>query len=288
MSKGGENEHVQVNKEAKIPHNLRHPRIPTLIPTQPISTAHRTSWPPPPPLHILTATTTATTMLSRTPTLRALRAATLRPLSKPHPQFTRPFSRLQPRAPTPPLARPSLTLTYRALPIHLQTSIPPTLYAPRAPATTPPQTPASTPPASPTWTRFTTAYSYSSIRTFSTTRPRPSIPAAPASASPDAAATDPNAAQRIEEVIEEIQELYGTARDEFEIATEETEKNSTYAEDDRAAAREELDRLLEYYNGVLGGGDRAVAEEVKRRVGGRIRELEQAVLALEEVASHGD
>lgn len=100
--------------------------------------------------------------------------------------------------------------------------------------------------------------------------------------------TSPEAAQSIDEAIEEIQELYGTARDEFEIAAEETEKNTTYAPDDRAAAREELDKLLEFYNGVIEGEDQAVAEEVKRRVGGRIRELEQAVLALEERAMHGD
>jgi len=72
------------------------------------------------------------------------------------------------------------------------------------------------------------------------------------------------------------------------MAIEETEKNTTYAADDRAAAREELDKLLEFYNGVIEGADRAVAEEVKRRVGGRIRELEQAVLRMEEDATHGD
>lgn len=100
--------------------------------------------------------------------------------------------------------------------------------------------------------------------------------------------TSPEAAKRIDEVIEDIQELYGTARDEFEIAAEETEKNTTYAADDRAAAREELDSLLEYYNGIIEGPDKAVAEEVKRRVGQRIRELEQAVIALEESVKHGD
>jgi hypothetical protein len=36
------------------------------------------------------------------------------------------------------------------------------------------------------------------------------------------------------------------------------------------------------------GPDRAVAEEVKRRVGQRIRELEQAVLGMEESVTHGD
>lgn len=131
------------------------------------------------------------------------------------------------------------------------------------------------------WTHYTTPYSLSSIRKFSSSRP---------SFLPDSSApqTSPEAAQKIEEAIEHIQELYGTAKDEFEIAAEETEKNTTYAPDDRAAAREELDNLLEYYTGLLNGPDRAVAEEVKRRVGGRIRELEQAVLAMEEAALHGD
>jgi hypothetical protein len=82
--------------------------------------------------------------------------------------------------------------------------------------------------------------------------------------------------------------LYGTAKDEFEIASEESEKNTTYAPDDRAAAREELDALLGYYKGVVEGDDRGAADEVKRRVGHRIRELENAVLAMEEAAIHGD
>ncbi|KAF2260433.1 hypothetical protein CC78DRAFT_620263 [Lojkania enalia] len=133
------------------------------------------------------------------------------------------------------------------------------------------------------WTRSTTPYSLSSVRTFTraSARRRPNE-------EPISATTDPEAAKMIEEVIEQIQDLYGTARDEFEMASEETEKNTTYAEGDRAAAREELSRLLEYYNGVLEGADRAVSEEVKRRVGQRIRELEQAVIAMEDAASHGD
>jgi predicted RNA-binding protein Jag len=98
----------------------------------------------------------------------------------------------------------------------------------------------------------------------------------------------PELQQAVEEAIEEIQELYGTAKDEFEMAFEESEKNTTYAADDRAAARVELDSLLEYYRGVVEGEDRAVADEVKRRVGQRIRELENAVLAMEEAATHGD
>lgn len=110
----------------------------------------------------------------------------------------------------------------------------------------------------------------------------------PAEATGAASALSADAQKAVEDAIEEITELYGTAKDEFEIASEESEKNTTYAEDDRAAAREELDRLLEYFQGVVQGGDAAVGEEVKRRVGGRIRELEAAVLAMEEAATHHD
>lgn len=91
-----------------------------------------------------------------------------------------------------------------------------------------------------------------------------------------------------DEIIEEITELYGTARDEFEIATEESEKHSVYAADDRAAAREELAKLLKRYNEVVGRdgqegcAGKEVAEEVKRRIGGRLRELERAVEVLNE------
>ncbi|OAL52712.1 hypothetical protein IQ07DRAFT_585831 [Pyrenochaeta sp. DS3sAY3a] len=133
------------------------------------------------------------------------------------------------------------------------------------------------------WTRFSTPYTLSSVRTFSSA-PRIHWPADAAAGS----ALSSEAQKMVEEAIEEITELYGTAKDEFEIASEETEKNTTYAEDDRAAAREELDRLLEFYQGVVEGEDRGVGEEVKRRVGQRIRELEQAVLAMEEEATHHD
>ena len=85
----------------------------------------------------------------------------------------------------------------------------------------------------------------------------------------------------VDEKIEEIQELYATAKDEFEIASEETSKKTVYAADDRAAAQEELAKLKEAF-------ERAVSEEggeeVRTRVGGRIRELERAVEAMEEMA----
>jgi hypothetical protein len=136
------------------------------------------------------------------------------------------------------------------------------------------------------WTRFRTPLTLSSVRTFSGSARAP-WPAESAAGAP-AGEIAPETAQRIEEAIEEITELFATAKDEFEIAAEETERNTTYAEDDRAAAREELDKLLEFYRGVVEGGDKVIADEVKRRVGHRIRELEHAVIALEEAAIHHD
>ncbi|KAL8773713.1 MAG: hypothetical protein Q9209_001481 [Squamulea sp. 1 TL-2023] len=74
---------------------------------------------------------------------------------------------------------------------------------------------------------------------------------------------------------------YATAKDEFEIASEETDKKSVYAADDRQAAREELDNLKKAFDDAVRGEN---GEEVRRRVGNRIRELEQGVVALEERA----
>lgn len=54
-----------------------------------------------------------------------------------------------------------------------------------------------------------------------------------------------------------------------------------YAADDRAAAREELDNLKALYDKALQGSN---ADEVKSRVGQRIRELDNAVQALEQKA----
>ena len=57
-----------------------------------------------------------------------------------------------------------------------------------------------------------------------------------------------------------------------------------YAADDRAAAREELAKLLEAYKRIAEGPDAEAGEEVRRRVRQRIRELENAVTAMEEIA----
>jgi hypothetical protein len=91
-----------------------------------------------------------------------------------------------------------------------------------------------------------------------------------------------------DERIESITELYATAQDEFEIAMEETEKGTVYAQEDRDAAREELEKVLEAYRSAVEGEDRELAEEVRRRIGHRVRELEAGVKRMEEIATEHD
>ncbi|QGA15491.1 hypothetical protein EYB26_003149 [Talaromyces marneffei] len=155
-------------------------------------------------------------------------------------------------------------------------------------------------------------------------------------------------------IVEELQELYDNAKDEFEIATDSTNGATIYAASDRESARELLDQLLYVYNvytdmtrasAATGSGsppqeyeaalapnaeqtnaDRLdagataaaganpildvnealsgnsyvriaptfnpeyisveVKEEVKKRVGQKVRELKSAVERLEEMAGH--
>lgn len=103
-----------------------------------------------------------------------------------------------------------------------------------------------------------------------------------------ASSATPSGPSEADARIEEITELYATAQDEWEIALEETEKNTTYAEADRAVAREELDKVLEAYKAVVEGEDRELAEEVRRRIGQRVRELEMGVVRMEEMAMEHD
>ncbi|KAE8147407.1 hypothetical protein BDV25DRAFT_142793 [Aspergillus avenaceus] len=116
--------------------------------------------------------------------------------------------------------------------------------------------------------------------------------------------------------VEELQDLYETAKDEFEIATESTDNATIYAASDRESARDALNQLVGVYSLYTshdiqsyeeshqpqqaqpddGGSvglptylDPAeiapkVREEVKKRVGQRIRELENAIEGLEERA----
>jgi hypothetical protein len=110
-------------------------------------------------------------------------------------------------------------------------------------------------------------------------------PITPASTRSLSSNTGPSAA---DERIESITELYATAQDEFEIAMEETEKGTVYAQEDRDAAREELEKVLEAYRSAVEGEDRELAEEVRRRIGHRVRELEAGVKRMEEIATEHD
>lgn len=85
-------------------------------------------------------------------------------------------------------------------------------------------------------------------------------------------------------LMENLTDLYSTAKDEFEIAAEETEKKTVYAADDREAAKEALNTLKEAYEKAVRESDPEVAKEVQSRTGPRIRELENAVTAMEEMA----
>ncbi|KOS42967.1 hypothetical protein ACN38_g6129 [Penicillium nordicum] len=117
-------------------------------------------------------------------------------------------------------------------------------------------------------------------------------------------------------LVEELQELYEVAKDEFEIATESTDSATIYAASDRESTRDALNQLSTVYglytarpgevenekdgssSEVDESGESAIVEtqynpaevpqgvkdEVRRRVGHRIRELKNAVEALEERA----
>ncbi|CAG8008918.1 unnamed protein product [Penicillium nalgiovense] len=118
-------------------------------------------------------------------------------------------------------------------------------------------------------------------------------------------------------LVEELQELYEVAKDEFEIATESTDSSTIYAASDRESARDALNQLSTVYGlytarpgevenetdelsaEVEDSGESGIVEtqynpaevpqgvkdEVRRRVGHRIRELKNAVEALEERAT---
>jgi len=88
--------------------------------------------------------------------------------------------------------------------------------------------------------------------------------------------------------MDDLQELYATAKDEFEIAAEETEKKTVYASDDREAAQDALTMLKEAYEKAIQESSPDVAKEITGRVSQRIRELENAVTAMEERAMQDD
>ncbi|ESZ95872.1 hypothetical protein SBOR_3685 [Sclerotinia borealis F-4128] len=81
-------------------------------------------------------------------------------------------------------------------------------------------------------------------------------------------------------VIEELTEQYSVAMDESELAWQEIENHSAFAANDRAAAVEEFFKLKEMYEHAIKGEHRV---EVKRRMGQKIRKLEQATKMLEDM-----
>lgn len=116
-------------------------------------------------------------------------------------------------------------------------------------------------------------------------------------------------------LVTELQDLYEVAKDEFEIATESTDGVTLYAASDRESARDALNQLLAVYrlytsdqkekpHSVVTEGqaeaegagegrivemkydpaqiEQRVRDEVRKRVGQRVRELENAVEVLEE------
>ena len=84
--------------------------------------------------------------------------------------------------------------------------------------------------------------------------------------------------------MDNLTDLYSTAKDEFEIAAEETEKKTVYAADDREAAKEAFGVLKEAYEKAVRESDPDTAREVQSRTGPRIKELENALSAVEEMA----
>lgn len=68
------------------------------------------------------------------------------------------------------------------------------------------------------------------------------------------------------------------------MAAEETEKKTVYASDDRDAAKDALKDLKNAYEKSLKLSSPQVAGEIRARVSQRIRELDNAFTALEELA----
>jgi hypothetical protein len=80
---------------------------------------------------------------------------------------------------------------------------------------------------------------------------------------------------------------YDNAREEFQIAQEETQENTVYAAEDRKAARGEFDKLKTLFEQYIDGEglEPEGKEELQKRAGHRIRELEQALRTMENEAT---
>ncbi|KAF3936595.1 hypothetical protein ABW19_dt0207507 [Dactylella cylindrospora] len=81
----------------------------------------------------------------------------------------------------------------------------------------------------------------------------------------------------VDEKVDDLADLYVAAKDEFEIAVEETSKNTIYAREDRETAKEEFEKFKSAYEEAISSSSQEDGEEIKRRVGQRLRELDNAV-----------
>ncbi|KFY01302.1 hypothetical protein V490_00993 [Pseudogymnoascus sp. VKM F-3557] len=88
-----------------------------------------------------------------------------------------------------------------------------------------------------------------------------------------------------DEIAERLQQMYAETKDEFEIAVESTEANAVYAQDDRDVTREELDKLKKAWEEAIEGEGEVQTELKGRAFAQRIKELENAVIALEQKAT---
>ncbi len=75
--------------------------------------------------------------------------------------------------------------------------------------------------------------------------------------------------------------MYAETKDEFEIAVESTDAHAVYAQSDRDATREELEKLKKAYKEALETSEEVRMDFEKRPISQRIRELENAVEELE-------
>lgn len=81
---------------------------------------------------------------------------------------------------------------------------------------------------------------------------------------------------------------FNTAKDELDLAWEETEKKTVYAEDDRQAAFDELKNTLELYREAIQNSPAEIGKEIQDRIGQRMRELENGFQRLEELVQESD
>jgi len=78
--------------------------------------------------------------------------------------------------------------------------------------------------------------------------------------------------------------------EELQIAAEETKENTVYAADDRAAAKDEFNKLKDLYEQYMVGESlsQQAKDEVDRRIGRKLKEIEETLRKLEDEAADKD